>query len=66
MEMKSSKLVLSLMMLALLLVLAVGPMVPGLAVQMAESRAGAVGAGGGLNGLLACPYSGGGGGTGGG
>ena len=65
MEMKSSKLVLSLMILALLLVLAVGPIAPGLAVQMAESRASAVEVEDGLHGLLATPYAGGGSGGGG-
>lgn len=59
MEHRHGKLTLTLMTLALLLVLAIGP-------AAAPGLAGAVEMEDGLHGLLAQPYSGGGGGTGGG
>jgi hypothetical protein len=59
MENKRASLTLMVMTLVLLLVLAIGPVVPGLAVRVAEPGAGAVEEWDGLHGLLA-PYSGGG------
>jgi len=48
------------MTLVLLVVLAVGPVAPGMATRLAEPRAGAAAVSDGLHGLLADPYSGGG------
>ena len=60
MENKRASLTLMVMTLVLLLVLAIGPVAPGLAVRVAEPGAGAVEVWDGLHGLLADPYSGGG------
>jgi hypothetical protein len=60
MENKRSKLALVLMTVVLLLVLAVGSVVPGVAGQVVEPQAGAVEVFDGLHGLLAEPMHGGG------
>jgi len=60
MENERGKLALVLMTLVLLVVLAVGPVAPGMATRLAEPRAGAAAVSDGLHGLLADPYSGGG------
>ena len=62
MENKRGKLGLVLMTLTLLLVMALGPMAPGLAARVAEPQVGEIEVWNGLHGLLA-PHGGGGGGT---
>ncbi len=59
MENKCSNWAVVLMMLVLLLVLAVGPVAPGVAARLAESQVGTVEVWDGLHGLLAEPMGGG-------